>query len=144
MTQEAGPTKQMVAVKCEKHGLRYNPNTHTGCVRCRKEAGETIGTAPPQPASPTPPTAAVAAGVIPTRTTQARLMPSLAVTAILIGLTGGTLFLAHSMLASKIEQMGFDPDSFDPDSFDPDGFYPDDYDPDDYDPDDYDPDEEDD
>lgn len=33
-------TKQQHAVVCEAHGLRYNPATHDGCVRCRRERGE--------------------------------------------------------------------------------------------------------
>ncbi len=37
--------RRLVAVVCEKHGLRYNPQIHSGCVRCRKEAGETISAA---------------------------------------------------------------------------------------------------
>ncbi len=122
MTQETGTAKQLTSVKCEQHGLRYNPNVHTGCVRCRKEAGEQIGTAPPQPS------VAVTAGVIPTRTTQSRLMPSLAVTAILIALTGGTLFWAHSQFVSRVEQMELD-SGFDPNDFDPNDFNPDDFDP---------------
>lgn len=35
--------KQTVTVVCETHGLRYNPDIHMGCVRCRKAAGEVIG-----------------------------------------------------------------------------------------------------
>ena len=29
---------------CETHGLRYNPETHNGCVRCRRERGEASAT----------------------------------------------------------------------------------------------------
>ncbi len=35
------------SVVCETHGLRYNPATHDGCVRCRRERGE-VTTAPPR------------------------------------------------------------------------------------------------
>lgn len=44
----ADPDNQLrtVTVVCEKHGLRYNPQLHSGCVRCRKEAGEAIGSGP--------------------------------------------------------------------------------------------------
>lgn len=45
MTGSPNEAKKLVAVVCEKHGLRYNPQVHSGCVRCRKEAGETIGAA---------------------------------------------------------------------------------------------------
>ena len=38
---EAPRATQTVA--CEKHGLRYNPALHGGCVRCRREAGEKLG-----------------------------------------------------------------------------------------------------
>lgn len=30
-------------VRCEKHGLRYNAATQSGCVRCRRETGEASG-----------------------------------------------------------------------------------------------------
>jgi hypothetical protein len=43
MSEEPGANRQLTSVKCEIHGLRYNPNLHTGCARCRKEAGESIG-----------------------------------------------------------------------------------------------------
>lgn len=45
MTSSPNDARNLVAVVCEKHGLRYNPQIHSGCVRCRKEAGETIGSA---------------------------------------------------------------------------------------------------
>ena len=28
------------SVRCEQHGLRYDPKIHNGCVRCRRERGE--------------------------------------------------------------------------------------------------------
>lgn len=33
---ESGPAR--VAVKCERHGLHYNPALHVGCALCRREA----------------------------------------------------------------------------------------------------------
>ncbi len=40
----AGPRPHSVV--CESHGLRYNPEIHDGCVRCRRERGESPATAP--------------------------------------------------------------------------------------------------
>lgn len=32
------------SVVCETHGLRYNPQNHDGCARCRRQRGESLGT----------------------------------------------------------------------------------------------------
>ena len=93
MSEESGGPKQLTSVKCEIHGLRYNPNLHTGCVRCRKEAGETItgqtgqipvmtGGAPPG----SPGTGPAA---------DDSLVPSLGAALVLVVLAGGGLFVAH-------------------------------------------------
>ncbi|HEX9733538.1 MAG TPA: hypothetical protein VGG06_16320 [Thermoanaerobaculia bacterium] len=77
---------QMVTVKCEKHGLRYNPNLHSGCVRCRREAGEPIsgsGALAPGPVAEGP---ANAGGSV---------VPALAVAALLVIVTGGGFYAAH-------------------------------------------------
>ncbi len=37
MNEDSTPARR-VAVKCERHGLHYNPATQTGCALCRREA----------------------------------------------------------------------------------------------------------
>jgi hypothetical protein len=82
MTDPQDEAKKPVTVVCEKHGLRYNPQVHSGCVRCRKEAGEAIGGA-----------AKAAAG------TSARqggsIAAALAVTVLLVVLSSGLFYAIH-------------------------------------------------
>jgi hypothetical protein len=42
--QNPSPPAKAHAALCEKHRLRYNPNVHDGCARCRRERGELIAT----------------------------------------------------------------------------------------------------
>ena len=44
MSEPAAPNR--VAVKCERHGLHFNPALHDGCALCRREAAETSAGAP--------------------------------------------------------------------------------------------------
>ena len=46
-----GDPPARVAVKCERHGLHYNPVSQTGCARCRREAAETTVAATPAEAA---------------------------------------------------------------------------------------------
>lgn len=69
------------AVKCEKHGLHYNPATMDGCVICRREAGG--GTAVRSAAS------------------GGSMGQALAVTAILLLLTTACLYFLHGMVAES-------------------------------------------
>ena len=76
-------------VVCERHGLRYNPESQSGCVRCRKEAGERIGT--------TAPRAAVRAGVVRASASSesGSLAAALAVAFLLIAISSALLYLEH-------------------------------------------------
>lgn len=89
MSDPTAPTRQTTTVQCETHGLRYNPNVHSGCVRCRKEAGETIGRAP------TTKSPASGSGAYPGAAPPPRMLPALGVTLLLITLTGGSFFWVH-------------------------------------------------
>lgn len=82
MTDPHDEAKKPVAVVCEKHGLRYNPQVHSGCVRCRKEAGETIGVAAK---------AAAATSVRP----GGSIAAALAVTFFLIVISSGVFYAIH-------------------------------------------------
>lgn len=71
------------AAVCERHGLRYDPTQHEGCVLCRRERG----------AAATESTSAGSSGSSPGR--------AWAVAALIWLLAGGTLYVAHrEVLAS--------------------------------------------
>lgn len=91
MSDASGP--QTVTVRCEKHGLRYNPNLHSGCVRCRKEAGELIG--PASPAARAPAARGPAAGVQAKAAAGETVIPALALAAFLVVATGAGFYFAH-------------------------------------------------
>jgi len=84
MSEPLEAKRTTTAVKCEKHGLHYDPSTMDGCVICRREAGG--GTA---------------------RTAAARsdgsMGRALAVTAVLLLLTTACLYFVHGMV---IESFG--------------------------------------
>lgn len=83
--QDEAKNLATVTVVCERHGLRYNPQIHSGCVRCRKEAGEVIGGAP-KPA----PTAAR-----PSVQPGGSIVAALAVTLLLLVISSGIFYGIH-------------------------------------------------
>lgn len=80
MTGSDNESRSLVAVVCDKHGLRYNPQIHSGCVRCRKEAGETIGAAARGGASAKP---------------GGSIAAALAVTFLLVMVSSGVFYAIH-------------------------------------------------
>lgn len=103
---DASGSRQTVSVRCEKHGLRYNPNLHSGCVRCRKEAGEAIGaptaSAPtgsvPTASAPTASAPAVAPATPAAAADQSSMMPALGVTLFLVLATGAGFYFVHEQI----------------------------------------------
>ncbi|HWN40701.1 MAG TPA: hypothetical protein VNW71_00685 [Thermoanaerobaculia bacterium] len=83
MSEPLEAKRPTTAVKCEKHGLHYDPSTMDGCVICRREAGG--GSAR---------TAARSDG---------SMGKALAVTAVLLLLTTACLYFVHGMV---IESFG--------------------------------------
>ncbi|HWM90263.1 MAG TPA: hypothetical protein VN493_05805 [Thermoanaerobaculia bacterium] len=73
------PKRPSSLVKCEKHGLHYDPARMDGCVICRREAGG--GTATRSAAS----------------APRGSMGQALAVTAILLVLTTVCLYFVHGM-----------------------------------------------
>lgn len=88
MSEPLMEKRPTTAVKCEKHGLHYNPATMDGCVICRREAGG--GTAPGRSAA----AAAAPSG---------SMGQALAVTAVLLLLTTACLYMLHSMVAGSFK-----------------------------------------
>lgn len=82
MTGPQDQAKTSVTVVCEKHGLRYNPQIHSGCVRCRKEAGETIGAVAASPA-------------VASAEPRGSIAAALAVTFLLVTVSSGIFYAAH-------------------------------------------------
>ena len=77
--------KPKTVVKCEKHGLHYDSARQSGCVVCRREAGE-LPAASPRSAAP-------AAGV---GGEGGSLGAALAVTAVLIAATAFAMLPVHA------------------------------------------------
>lgn len=86
-----GQDKPATVVKCEKHGLHYDSAKFSGCVRCRREAGEL----PPVGAG------AAAAAAQP----SGALGPALGVTLLLLALTAFVLHTLHLQIVSSIKSM---------------------------------------
>jgi hypothetical protein len=86
MSEPLEAKRQTTAVKCEKHGLHYNPATMDGCVICRREAGGGTRTASAPSGS---------------------MGQALAVTAVLLLLTTACLYFVHGMV---IESFGRAPE----------------------------------
>lgn len=80
--QDEAKNLATVTVVCERHGLRFNPQIHSGCVRCRKEAGEVIGGAAKAAAGP-----AVQPG--------GSIVAALAVTLLLVGISSAIFYSIH-------------------------------------------------
>ena len=90
MSEPLMEKRPTTAVKCEKHGLHYNPATMDGCVICRREAGG--GTAPVRSGAAAAPSGSMG--------------QALAVTAILLLLTTACLYLVHGMVAESFQGTG--------------------------------------
>ena len=88
MSEPLEAKRTTTAVKCEKHGLHYNPATMDGCVICRREAGG--GTS-----------ARTAAR------SDSSMGKALAITAVLLLLTTACLYFVHGMV---IESFGRAPE----------------------------------
>lgn len=87
-----GQGKPATVVKCETHGLHYDSAKFSGCVRCRREAGEL------------PPAGAGAAAVAAAQPSGA-LGPALGVTLLLLALTAFILHTLHLQVVSSIRSM---------------------------------------
>jgi len=85
MSEPLEAKRPTTAVKCEKHGLHYNPSMTDGCVICRREAGG--GTAAVRTAAPG----------------DGSMGKALAITAVLLLLTTACLYFVHGMV---IESFG--------------------------------------
>ena len=81
MSEPLEAKRPTTAVKCEKHGLHYNPATMDGCVLCRREAGGG-STAPRREGS---------------------MGRALAVTAVLLLLTTACLYFVHGMVIESFQ-----------------------------------------
>lgn len=86
---------------CDKHGIRYNALTHDGCVRCRRESGETVGPSADAQAA-TPATAGLPGArhspnaKRPDRPTDlSKVVPGIALALVMILATGQAFYRAH-------------------------------------------------
>ena len=94
MSEPLEAKRATTAVKCEKHGLHYDPSKMDGCVICRREAGG--GTAV-RPVATAP---------------SGSLGQALAITAVLLLLTTACLYFIHGRVLEsfrgKIEAEALD------------------------------------
>lgn len=88
MSEPLEAKRQTTAVKCEKHGLHYDPSRMDGCVICRREAGGGTTAAVRTAASAAP---------------SGSMGQALAVTALLLILTTACLYLVHGMVAESFQ-----------------------------------------
>ncbi len=86
-----GQAKPATVVQCEKHGLHYDSAKYSGCIRCRREAGE----APPAGAG------AAAAASQP----KGAIGPALGVTLLLLALTAFVCHTLHLQLVRSFKSM---------------------------------------
>lgn len=82
MSEPLAAKRTTVAVKCEKHGLHYDPARMDGCVICRREAGGGTGAA---------------------RKADGAMGRALAVTALLLLLTTACLYFVHGMVIESFQ-----------------------------------------
>lgn len=82
MSEPLEAKRPTTAVKCEKHGLHYNPATMDGCVICRREAGG-------------------GATSVASSAPSGSMGKALAVTAVLLLLTTACLYFVHGMVAES-------------------------------------------
>ena len=96
--------KSASVVKCEKHGLHYDSAKTSGCVLCRRESGELP---PPRPgaAAAAPSSAAPSSG---------SLGMSLAVAAVLVGVTAFAMQMVHTQFQEWLRNTGNSTSIFDP------------------------------
>ena len=80
MSEPLEARRTTTAVKCEKHGLHYDPSTMDGCVICRREAGGS--------------TAARSDG---------SMGRALTITAVLLLLTTACLYFVHGMVIESFQ-----------------------------------------
>ena len=85
--------KPATVVKCEKHGLHYDSAKFSGCVRCRREAGEL------------PPVGAGAGAAAAAAPPSGALGPALGVTLLLLALTAFILHTLHLQIVSTFKSM---------------------------------------
>jgi hypothetical protein len=88
-----GGAKRPTVVKCEKHGLHYDSATQTGCVICRREAGQ-----------PARGAAAAAPGGAATAAPGGSLGMALAMTALLLAGTAFGLLAAHEAVSRSLQR----------------------------------------
>jgi hypothetical protein len=79
--------RALQSVRCERHGLRYDPRAHDGCAACRRESGAAAGRA---------------AAEVDRTPAQRSLVGALVVTAILLLLTTAGLTLLHETVAQQL------------------------------------------
>jgi hypothetical protein len=82
MSEPLEAKRPTTAVKCEKHGLHYDPSTMDGCVICRREAGGGTRTVAPSDGS---------------------MGRALAITAVLLLLTTACLYFVHGMVIESFQ-----------------------------------------
>lgn len=82
----------MATAMCEKHGLRYDPSVHAGCVMCRRETGEATMARPPATATSA-------------RPGDRSIVPALVFSVFLWVTFGAVLFSAHQKLVKMGESM---------------------------------------
>ena len=80
MSEPLEAKRPTTAVKCEKHGLHYDPSRMDGCVICRREAGGS--TAAPSDGS---------------------MGRALTITAVLLLLTTACLYFVHGMVIESFQ-----------------------------------------
>ena len=86
MSEPLEVKRTTVGVKCEKHGLHYDPSKSNGCVICRREAGggsTAVRSAP-----------------------KGSLGQALAVTAVLLLLTTACLYFVHGLVIKSFRGGG--------------------------------------
>ena len=88
MSEPLEVKRTTTAVKCEKHGLHYDPSRMDGCVICRREAGGG-GTAVRAASAP-----------------SGSMGQALAVTAVLLLLTTACLYFVHGMVIDMFQGKG--------------------------------------
>ncbi|MCP4658810.1 MAG: hypothetical protein GY856_25645 [bacterium] len=98
MNEANSGTKATQIVKCEKHGLRYNAATQSGCVRCRREGGEAARAGPVRAAGRTTPQGM-------------SLIAALAVSALLILAMSFVLFWVRYQAEKQVERV-MEPDGY--------------------------------
>lgn len=97
----------MATAICEKHKLRFDPETQSGCVLCRKEAAAASGIAPP---APTAESAGRGPHAAPESGSAGDILAPLGVAAAIWVVSALTLFAVHREMAAVyvFEDAAFD------------------------------------